>query len=295
MRAVAYAFREAWSNLWRRGRATGFAIAAITLATLVLGALLLVTWNIDQWLARWSASSELSVFLRDEATSEQRGAIESAIDQSGIAEGREYVSKEQALRRFRTQFTDLAPLADGLDTNPFPASIEVRIRPAAEQRGQVAGVVTRLAAMSGAADVRYDREWLARARSGLASVRSAGLAVAFLMALAAAATVAAVVQLGLESRGGELEIMRLVGSPLAFIRGPFIAEGLLQGGIGALLALILLGLGFAVGRSWWGPEIAGMFDGAEARFLPMSLVLTLVAGGMAVGATGGVVASRRAV
>ena len=40
MRAVAYAFREAWSNLWRRGRATGFAIAAITLATLVLGALL---------------------------------------------------------------------------------------------------------------------------------------------------------------------------------------------------------------------------------------------------------------
>ena len=148
MRAVAYAFREAWSNLWRRGRATGFAIAAITLATLVLGALLLVTWNIDQWLARWSASSELSVFLRDEATSEQRGAIESAIDQSGIAEGREYVSKEQALRRFRTQFTDLAPLADGLDTNPFPASIEVRIRPAAEQRGQVAGVVTRLAAMS---------------------------------------------------------------------------------------------------------------------------------------------------
>ena len=115
MRAVAYAFREAWSNLWRRGRATGFAIAAITLATLVLGALLLVTWNIDQWLARWSASSELSVFLRDEATSEQRGAIESAIDQSGIAEGREYVSKEQALRRFRTQFTDLAPLADGLE------------------------------------------------------------------------------------------------------------------------------------------------------------------------------------
>lgn len=295
MRALAYAFREAWSNLWRRGRATGFAIAAITLATLVLGALLLVTWNIDQWLARWSASSELSVFLRDEASSEQRGAIESAIDQSGIAEGREYISKEQAVRRFRSQFADLASLADGVDANPFPASIEVRIRAEAERDGRVAGVVSRLAAMQGAADVRYDREWLARARAGLASVRSAGLAVAFLMALAAAATVAAVVQLGLESRGGELEIMRLVGSPLAFIRGPFIAEGLLQGGIGALLALILLGVGFAVARVWWGADIAGMFDGAEARFLPMSLVLALVAGGMVVGATGGVVASRRAV
>ena len=192
MRALQYAFREAWSNLWRRGRATGYAIAAITLATLVLGALLLVTWNLDQWLQRWSAASELSIFLRDDATSEQRGAIEAAVDQSGIAEGREYVSKDQAARRFRTQFSDLAPLADALDANPFPASIEVRIRPDADRGGRVDAVVSRVARLAGAADVRYDREWLARARSGLASVRSAGFAIAFLMAVAAAATVAAV-------------------------------------------------------------------------------------------------------
>ena len=294
MRALQYAFREAWGNLWRRGRATGFAIAAITLATLVLGALLLVTWNVDQWLQRWSAASELSIFLKDDATSEQRGAIEAAVDQSGIAEGREYVSKDQAARRFRSQFADLAPLADSLDANPFPASIEVRIRADAERGGRVDAVVANLGRLAGAADVRYDREWLARARAGLSSVRSAGFAIAFLMALAAAATVAAVVQLGLESRGDELEIMRLVGSPVAFIRGPFIAEGLLQGGLGALLALMLLGAGFAVGRAWWGPEIAGMFDGNEARFLPVSLILGLLAGGMVVGASGGVVASRRA-
>ena len=62
------------------------------------------------------------------------------------------------------------------------------------------------------------------------------------MAVAAAVTVATVVRLGLHARRDEIEIMELVGAPLAFIRGPFVAEGLLQGGLGALWRW------FAVGR-----------------------------------------------
>ncbi len=90
-----------------------------------------------------------------------------------------------------------------------------------------------VAALPGVADVRYDREWLGRLASGLDAVRGAGLALALLMAVAAALTVAAVVRLGLHARRDEIEIMKLVGSPMTFIRGPFVAEGLLQGGIGA--------------------------------------------------------------
>ena len=58
---------------------------AITLALVVLGVLLLLTWNAEQLLSRWTSASEFSVYLADAATSEQRGAIESAIDQSGIS------------------------------------------------------------------------------------------------------------------------------------------------------------------------------------------------------------------
>src|SRR2546423_9211931 len=133
MRAIDYALREAWRSLWRTGRSTVFAILAITLAALVLGALLTVTWNVNQLLARWSAASEFSVFLRDDATSEQRGAIEAAIDQSGVTDGREYVSKAQALERFRSQFADLASLTNDLGDNPFPASLEVRVRADGQQ------------------------------------------------------------------------------------------------------------------------------------------------------------------
>ena len=135
MRALEYAFRQGAASLWRSRGSSAFAVVAITLALVVLGVLLLLTWNAQQQLSRWTSASEFSVYLVDNATSEQRGSIESAIDQSGISAGREYVSKAQALTRFREEFSELASLAEGFEDNPFPASIEVRVTRAANAMG----------------------------------------------------------------------------------------------------------------------------------------------------------------
>jgi cell division transport system permease protein len=85
-----------------------------------------------------------------------------------------------------------------------------------------------------------------------------------------------------------------VGAPLAFIRGPFVAEGFLQGGMGAILALLALIAGYLTARAWWGGALAQAFDGAALEFLPIRLCLLLLAGGMVVGSAGGFVASRHA-
>jgi cell division transport system permease protein len=293
MRSLEYAFRQGSASLWRSRGSSAFAVLAIALALIVLGALLLMTWNAEQMLARWSAAAEFSVYLRDDTTSEQRGAIETFIDQSGMAAGREYVSKAEALARFRREFAELSELTSGFDDNPFPASIEVRLRPGAENDGAEA-IVKRLVALPGVADARYDRDWLARVGAGLGTIRAAGFALAMLMAVAAAVTVATVVRLGLRARREELEIMELVGAPLAFIRGPFVAEGFLQGGIGALLAITCLWLGFLVGMSWWGADLNSLLGGGSVEFLPFRLCLYLILGGMLVGSAGGLVAARDA-
>ena len=109
--------------------------------------------------------------------------------------------------------------------------------------------------------MRYDREWLARVGSALDTVRAAGFGLALLMGLAAAVTVATVVRLGLVARHDEIEIMELVGAPLTYIRGPFVAEGLLQGGIGALLAILFLWLSHALTNAWRGTESRAILDG----------------------------------
>jgi len=275
------------------GRKT--AVLAIALAMIVLGALLLTTWNVERLLAQWSSAAEFSVYLQDDASSEQRGAIEALIDRSGVIAGRQYVSKADAFGRFRREFADLASLTDDFEDNPFPASVEVRVRPEAQEDGRADALVRRVASLPGVADVRYDREWLARLASGLSAVRGAGFGLAVVMALAAAVTVASVVRLGLNARRDELEIMQLVGSPIAFIRGPFVAEGVLQGGFGALVALGLLWLGLMAAGGWWGNELSLFLEGGSLQFLPARLCASLVAGGMAVGGLGGFAASRYAV
>ena len=295
MRLLDYAIRQAWASLWRSRGSSVFAVMAIALAMIVLGALLLATWNVQRLLAQWSSAAEFSVYLRDDATSEQRGAIEALIDRSAVIDGRQYVSKGEALGRFRREFTGLASLTEGFDDNPFPASIEVRVRPDAQDDGRADALVRRVAELPGVADVRYDRDWLGRLDAGLTAIRGSGFVLALVMAMAAAVTVATVVRLGLNARRDELEIMHLVGSPMAFIRGPFVAEGVIQGGAGALVALALLWLGLAAVVAWWGAELAVLFDGGSLQFLPTRLAAALVAGGMVVGGAGGYAASRHAV
>jgi cell division transport system permease protein len=293
VRTIDYALRHGWAALRRSKVSTLFAVLAIGLATSVIGLVLLVTFNADQVLVRWRTSAEFSVYLRDDATSEQRGVVESVLDQSGAVRDVEFVSKDQALVRFRREFADLASLASELDGNPFPASIEVRLLQVADTDGSGEVLLRRIATLPGVSDVRYDRAWLARVGQAIETVRRVGFGLALLLAAAAAVTVASVVRLGMHARREEIEIMELVGASASYVRGPFVAEGLLQGGLGALVALGAVLLAYRIGAMVWGSEVATVFDGLSLRFLPLSLCAALMLGGMVVGALGGFIASRR--
>ena len=294
MRAIDYALRHGWASLMRGKGSSVFAVLAIALASSVLGAVGLVTFNADRVLARWWESAEFSVYLRDDATSEQRGMVETLLDQSDAVSGREYVSKDQALARFRREFAELASMTSELGGNPFPASLEVRLQDRTDADGTGESLLRRVATLPGVSDVRYDRAWLTRVGQGLDAMRRVGLALALLLAAAAAVTVASVVRLGMHARKDEIEIMELVGASAAFIRGPFVAEGLLQGGIGALVALVAVFVGYRIGMAIWGVDLTVALDGMAPRFLPVLLSAALVAGGMLVGGLGGLIASRRA-
>ena len=71
MKAIDYALRQAWLSLRRAGIGTGVAVVAIALAIVVLGSLLLMTFNAEHLLTQWASAAEFSVYLRDDATSEQ--------------------------------------------------------------------------------------------------------------------------------------------------------------------------------------------------------------------------------
>jgi cell division transport system permease protein len=86
--------------------------------------------------------------------------------------------------------------------------------------------------------------------------------------------------------------MQLVGAPLAYVRGPFVVEGVLQGGVGALLAILTLGLVFSAARARYGALAAEALGLGSITFLPAQLCLLLIVGGMLLGCLGGFVVAR---
>jgi cell division transport system permease protein len=292
MSALRYAVDEALSSLWR-GRQSGMlSTVTIALALFVLGGFLLLTSNLQRLGAAWSSAAEMSVYLKDGVSPAERGAIENVLVSAGIATGREYVSKDSALTRFKQAFGDLALAVDTAGDNPLPASYEVRLRTASDDRANVESLAARLRPMAGVADVRYDRQWLDRLEAAIAVIRGVGLVLGSVLTIAAALTVGNVVRLALHARRDELEIMQLVGAPQVYIRGPFVMEGILQGGTGAALALVALLMAFALVRVRYLVPLASTIDISSVRFLPVELCVLVVVGGMLVGCVGGLVAAR---
>jgi cell division transport system permease protein len=259
----------------------------------VLGFFLMINTNIQRIVGRWSDAAELAVYLRDDAAPENVAIINEMLAKSGLAASVQYVSKEDARREFARDFPDLAPAATTLDRNPFPASLAVRLNSNAQaSTAAVDSMAASLDGLAGVADVRYDRTWLARLNGTIRVIRGVGLVIVMLMAIACAMTVANVVRLTAMARQAEIEIMQLVGAPFAYIRGPFIAEGVIQGGMGAVVAVILLLATFAGIRARYGAVMADAVGLTGMAFVPIQLLLLLVVGGMALGCLGGFVVAR---
>lgn len=294
MSLLAFAFDEARASLIRGGRGAIMSIGTIAIAFLALGGFLLVTTNLQQFVRQWMESAELSVFLRDDIDEPAREAVRARLSSDAGVLSVDYLSKDAALERFRSDFPELADVSSTIETNPFPASFEVRLRPGSGVADTAAALSQAVIPLDGVADVQFDRRWLERVLSLIAGVRAAGYAVTVVLLLGAAFTVTAVVRLSLHARRDELDIMQLVGAPIGFIRGPFIIEGLLLGGIGAIGALVALRVGFWALQGWIRGESVGVLAGGTLVFLGAAEMFLLAMAGLAVGALAGAIASRAA-
>lgn len=291
MRALGYAWQEALTSLGRARWSLGLSIATIAVTFAMLGAFRVVSATVSGVAGSWQEAAELSVFLDDVVTDAERQAIRQLLDRSPEVASVVVVSKEEALARFGAEFPELGDVTASLDANPFPASFDVRLTEAG-MAGGIEALAKTLSAQPGVADVQYDRLWLSRLLAVLQALRTAGWAAAAALVLGAITTVVAVVRLSFEARRDEIGIMALVGAPVAFIRGPFIMEGAIQGAVGALAALGALAL---LGRA-----IAGALGPLAAALGPQALrpltvidMVGLLVGGAAVGGLAGLVATWR--
>lgn len=276
-------FREALRRIWVSKRTSFVAVSMIAISLLIVGTFLLVAENLGRAAAQWQGRSRIVIYLEPTATPQEAQAVDSFLAARPELARRRFVSREEALARFKSYFANLSEVVGQLDDNPFPPSYEVEVDPRLAQSRGLVNNITLLRAMAGVEQVQYDWEWLTRLRRLVNVINIIGLVTGGILGIAACFTIANVIRLTMLLYREEIEIMRLVGATERIIRGPFLLEGFLQGTLGGVLSVVLLFALYEVSRRSLAPSSSILWSFLFLGFLPWQKIAALVAGGMFAG------------
>lgn len=265
-------------------------LAAVTVATvatvlLLAGVFLIVIGNLSSVLDRWGKDVQVSCYLRGDISDGEIFQIKSEIEEMEEVSSVIFVSKTDALERFGEAIEGMDRILADLDSNPLPASLEVRLKPSFQNPALVKEVASRLSRPE-FEDLDYSQEWVERFHTFLALLRLSAIVLGVLLLLAAIFLISSTIRLAIYARREELQVIQLVGGTRWFARIPFLVEGAILGTAGAVVALALLGLVYRYAFVQVQDSLGMLLDDDVINFLPLSVLAGLVFAGLAAGLLG---------
>jgi len=257
------------------------AIGTVTVTIVLLGAFLFTRQALTRIGDDVLHKIEISVFLKDGASADAAKALQAKIAADPRVAGVVFISKAEGLRQMRER------LQGQIDTslltqNPLPDALRVKVvRPQ-----DVRAVAETIRALPNVASVEYAHDIVERLLTLSDVFGKIGLGVVALLLFTAAIINSNTIRLTVFARRREIAIMRLVGASGTYIRLPFVVEGLIDGLLGAALALGILELG----RTQLMPKLAVALPFVRLSSTNLEL-LWLAAVLLGTGALIGVVAS----
>jgi cell division transport system permease protein len=259
---VNFVLSEVATGLRRNLTMTVAMILTTAISLGLMGTGLLIAGMISDMKAIYYDKVQVSIFLSDNVTDQQRQAIESQLKSSPEVKHYIYESKKEAYARFKEQFAQQPELVQNTPADALPESFRVElVNP--ERYSVIAAMFPNK--KNGVDQVRDEGDFLNRLFSLLNGARNATIAVAVVQALAALLLISNTIQLAAFNRRNETNIMRLVGASRWYTQLPFILEAALAGLVGGLLAVggLVLTKVLFVDRTLAGPIKAGIITGID--------------------------------
>jgi cell division transport system permease protein len=278
-----------WELLWNHVLTSG------TMATslFVFGVFILIQENIQHMLKGWGDHIQINTYLdKDIGTDQVQGIMESIRALPGVDQAR-HISREQAWNDFRTALGAQSAVLEGLPRDVLPASFEITVKPAYRDPPQVEELAIRLGKIDGIATVEYPQQWVDRLNLFVLAVQWTKWALSGVLFTATFFIVGSTVRLALLARKEEIEIMQFVGASEELIQAPFVVEGMLQGCIGAVFALLCLWLFYLFLHEYFVPELALLGPSMQIRFLDPASITMIVMIGWLLGGVGSLFSLRR--
>ena len=298
MSKVRLIFSEAWSSISANVSTTFAATITVLISMFLLGLFI----ALGTWVLSYSnhVKRELVVHVyfatgAHQPTQAQEAEVGQRLRGDSRVKLATFVSKEAA---FKAQAKKLPQLYANVPSNPLPDSWIIKLRNANDApklgrdiQSQVKGTPSQKALWPGVNDVKWGDKTTKRVLTVAEVVSIVFLVAIVLLVTASMLLIANTIRLSIFARRREIEVMKLVGATNWFVRGPFMLEGLLQGFVGSLFAVVLLVLGKSVAL----PSILGhLHSTSDVHALPFLLnALALLAAGLLLGAAGSGLTLRR--
>jgi cell division transport system permease protein len=225
-------------------------------------------------------------FLDKDLSPTQISELEKAIALSPLVGRVQFISQEQALRKFENNFPELRSILKTIETNPFPPSFEVLLKEKAAASPEIFRFIEEMRNTAGISDVQFNKDWVEKMQSLSRLAKAIGLFLGGILVLASLFIISNVIKLNVLARKNQIEILRLVGATNTFIRIPFLLEGSVLGILGSLLSLLLLFILIKLFPVYLGTSLGALQELIGLRYLSFSQSINLVIAGALIGLLG---------
>ena len=237
MSRLAYFVRETLISLRRNLLMTIAGIITVAISLFLFGGILLVSATVDHGTQQWKHGIELEIFMKVGTPRPQVDAIAAQLKANPQVKSYTYLSQQDAYNIFKKDFKDQPALVESTKPTDLPESF--RVAPVSAELTQ------RLAdsynGQPGVDTVITAAQQIKRLLTATRWIRVAFISMSSVLLASSLFLIVNTIRLATFARRREIEVMKLVGASNWFVRVPFMAEGLVQGAIGA---------GFAFGLVW---------------------------------------------
>ncbi|HEY7738809.1 MAG TPA: permease-like cell division protein FtsX [Candidatus Limnocylindria bacterium] len=274
LRFLGFTLVRAGQGFWRNRMMSLAATATVILMLVLLSGLIIVLGGLSSGLSYIESKVGVTARLVDDLNEDEIAALVADVSQIPGVASVEYISPEEAMRRLEETY---AERGQQLDTGGAAISLYSSIEVDLTDPTLGASVAEELSQREEVERITTREEQYEKLLGVTNVVRLAGLSAMVLVGLTVVFMIVNTIRIAVFSRSREIEIMRLVGASDAFIRWPFIVEGMLCGLLGAIVTVFLVTL-------IWRPiqplliEIFQMPTAVGAQFLTFVAILILSVG-----------------
>lgn len=230
-----YVVRETTSNLGRNISITLASVLTVFVSLLLVGSSLMLRTAVTNATQRWQGGIEFVIYMNTSATPDQIDSMRSALEESPEVEDFRYFDQQQSYDEFKRLFSDSPEMVDAVLPEDLPPSF--RVEPVNKDAANVESLAKTFRERANVKDVILASKTIQLIQDMSRSLSIIIVVVALGLLFVAGLLILNTIRMAMFARRREIEVMKLVGATNWFIRVPFMLEGLVQGLIGAFLAI----------------------------------------------------------